>query len=57
MNPVVHDYEQRERMRLGELFHLFHRSSDETRWLGSVDSEEYLHTIDYLVRDPFGVRR
>jgi hypothetical protein len=39
-----------EKLTLSELFALFGRSTDETRWVGSADSEEYLAVVTYLVQ-------
>jgi hypothetical protein len=39
-----------EKLTLTELFALFGRTTDETRWVGSADSEEYLAVVTYLVQ-------
>jgi hypothetical protein len=39
-----------EKLTLTELFSLFGRTADETRWVGSADSEEYLAVVTYLVQ-------
>jgi len=39
-----------EKLTLSELFALFGRSTDDTRWVGSADSEEYLAVVTYLVQ-------
>jgi hypothetical protein len=42
--------EMSEKLTLSELFALFGRTTDETRWVGSADSEEYLAVVTYLVQ-------
>ena len=37
-------------MTLRELFALFDRSQEDTRWLGSADSQEYLAVVTFLVQ-------
>jgi hypothetical protein len=38
-----------------EVLALFHRSTDDARWLSSADAEEYLMVVTYLVgRDARG---
>lgn len=39
-----------EKLTLSELFALFGRSNDDTHWVGSADSEEYLAVVSYLVQ-------
>ena len=39
-----------EKLTLSELFALFGRSTDDTRWVGSADSEEYLAVVTYLIQ-------
>jgi hypothetical protein len=39
-----------EQLTLTELFALFKRSGENTRLLGSADSEEYLAVVTYLVQ-------
>jgi hypothetical protein len=38
-----------EKLSLSELFALFGRGLDQTRWLASAESEEYLALVSYLV--------
>jgi len=37
------------RLTVNELFALFGRTPDATRWAGIADSEEYLAVVTYLV--------
>lgn len=39
-----------DKMTLSEVFALFGRTNDDTRWLGAADSEEYLAVVTYLVQ-------
>ena len=39
-----------EKLTLTELFSLLGRTADDTRWVGSADSEEYLAVVTYLVQ-------
>ena len=39
-----------EKLTLIELFALFGRTNEDTRWVGSADSEEYLAVVTYLVQ-------
>ncbi len=39
-----------ERLTLSDLFALFGRGPDCTRWVGSADSAEYLTVVTYLVQ-------
>ncbi len=39
-----------DKLTLTELFSLFGRTTEETRWVGSADSEEYLAVVTYLVQ-------
>ena len=47
---LVSDLEMSEKLTLSELFALFGRTTDDTRWVGSADSEEYLAVVTYLVQ-------
>jgi hypothetical protein len=38
-----------EKLTVNELFALFGRSSEDARWVGSADSEEFLAVVTYLV--------
>src|SRR6202165_4998904 len=38
------------KLTLSELFALFGRTNEDTRWVGSADSEEYLAVVTYLVQ-------
>jgi len=38
-----------ETLSLNELFALFGRTPEQTRWLASAESEEYLGLVTYLV--------
>jgi hypothetical protein len=38
-----------EKLSLNEFFGLFGRTPEQTRWLGSAESEEYLALVAYLV--------
>ena len=39
-----------EKLTLSDLFVLFGRGPDDTRWVGSADSAEYLTVVTYLVQ-------
>ena len=39
-----------EKLTLSELFALFGRTNEDTRWVGSADSEEDLVVVTYLVQ-------
>jgi hypothetical protein len=39
-----------EKLTLVELFALFGKTSDEVRFVGSADSEEYLAVVTYLIQ-------
>jgi hypothetical protein len=39
-----------EKLTLTELFALFGRGPDDSRWVGSADSAEYLTVVTYLVQ-------
>ena len=39
-----------EKLTLSELFALFGRTNEDTRWVGSADSEKYLAVVTYLVQ-------
>jgi hypothetical protein len=39
-----------EKLTLNDLFALFGRGPDDTRWVGSADSAEYLTVVTYLVQ-------
>lgn len=39
-----------EKMTTDEFFALFGRTSEDSRWAGSADSEEYLTVVTYLVQ-------
>ena len=39
-----------EKLTLSDLFGLFGRGPDDTRWVGSADSAEYLTVVTYLVQ-------
>jgi hypothetical protein len=47
---LVSGLQMSEKLTLSELFALFGRTSDDTRWVGSADSEEYLAVVTYLVQ-------
>lgn len=38
-----------EKLTVNELFALFGRTPDATRWVGFADSEEYLAVVTYVV--------
>jgi hypothetical protein len=38
-----------EKLSLNEFFALFGRTPEQTRWLGSAESDEYLAIVTYLV--------
>ena len=39
-----------EKLSLKDLLALFGRGPDDTRWVGSADSAEYLSVVTYLVQ-------
>jgi hypothetical protein len=39
-----------EKLTLNDLFALFGCSPEDTRWVGSADSAEYLTVVTYLVQ-------
>jgi hypothetical protein len=39
-----------EKMTTDEFFALFGRTSEDSRWAGSADSEEYLTVVTYLAQ-------
>ena len=39
-----------EKLTLSELFALFGRTNEDTRWVASADSQEYLAVVLYLVQ-------
>jgi hypothetical protein len=38
-----------EKLTVNELFALFGRTPEQTRWVGFADSEEYLAVVTYVV--------
>jgi hypothetical protein len=46
---LEHDVYMSEKLTLNELFALFGRTPEQTRWLSSAESEEYLSLVTYLV--------
>ena len=38
-----------QRLTMSDVITLFGRHSEDTRWVGSADSEEYLAVVTYLV--------
>ena len=39
-----------QRLTMSDVFTLFGRHAEDTRWVGSADSEEYLAVVTYLVQ-------
>jgi hypothetical protein len=48
--PAHRPEDPHELLTLEEFFRLFYRGLQQTRWLGSADSEEYLAVVTYLVQ-------
>lgn len=50
MSPIqAQDGCMSEKLSLNEVFALFGRGPEQTRWLGSAEAEEYLALVTYLV--------
>ena len=47
MTPML---EEPQRLTMSDVFSLFGRQAEDTRWVGSADSEEYLAVVTYLVQ-------
>ena len=48
--PVHDPRRSPEKLSDADYFRLFGRTSEDTRWQGSADSEEYLGLVTYLVQ-------
>jgi hypothetical protein len=42
--------EEQQRLTMSDVFSLFGRRVDDTRWVASADSQEYLAVVLYLVQ-------
>ena len=49
ISPAAAELGMPEKLTVNELFALFGRTPDETRWVGFADSEEYLALVTYVV--------
>jgi hypothetical protein len=45
-----HMLEEPQRLTMSDVFSLFGRHSEDTRWVASADSQEYLAVVIYLVQ-------
>jgi hypothetical protein len=44
-----HAFMNSEKLTVNELFAIFGRTPDETRWVGFADAAEYLSVVTYVV--------
>ncbi len=49
-NPVTTMLEEPQRLTMSDVFSLFGRQAEDTRWVASADSQEYLAVVLYLVQ-------
>ncbi len=47
MTPML---EEPQRLTMSDVFSLFGRQAEDTRWVASADSQEYLAVVLYLVQ-------
>jgi len=51
MGPVLEIMlEEPQRLTMSDVFSLFGRHAEDTRWVASADSQEYLAVVLYLVQ-------
>jgi len=48
--PVTTMLEEPQRLTMSDVFCLFGRQAEDTRWVASADSQEYLAVVLYLVQ-------